>query len=904
MAETVVGGLKWVKGEIAVTLRRITDLVDAYGQTGEPVSLGDSADALFEVRGVLLALQLGLPARLVDEMQRLCEAMGDRRVRSPKEAAEALMLALIQLPNHLDQLDAATDPPPLSLWPLINDLRESRGAPPLTAAELLVPGSVLAEEEEDLPPEALEALTAVFRKVRPHFHRDLVDWYRPATSNDGIVKLGRLFHQLHRYLKDGILADLFRLAEVYAEGLQSGDVVGGPPAQALVGRLDRVFKPLVRIPPEWPDVDAHQLIDAFLAELASAMIQTPVVAEIQAHYGSAPARLPPSAGASAALAGMAAAMLSEFGALKERLDLFVRGEREDRTPLDEIRAVVRTLARTLEGADAGGLAERLRTLADGFGELAMADAAEDVLRLEPLGEELLAIEAVLQACAERRTPEDGGVNAPGTYAAGLQSATLREARAECAHVKAVIVACQPQGARPAAFREVPERLSCVARALQILGDDSAAQVAQEIADLVRRRYLATDRWPGKTECERLVEAVAALDLRLERVEDGEPADDGPTQQARAAVLALDHLFDPVESADHWFDTQSGRSGTRPTAPPPVGMEAPPWPHLDPSPALPKTDHASLFAEALIADSDQAAPPAVAADSARLDLILRDSDFGDFLGPSMDREVGEGADFDPFGDDEAVLFADDLPALGAVAGARSAAADGIDLLVDSPAPFSDDLPVLIAAPPPEDTAKAASDALSLQVDALEQGAPLPRATALVDALNAAPGLAAAESVSVPDALLAHPAVALAPVAPDPEPESESKPQREQPPAIGSGVGGTQVDLATPGAGTSVAQIRVRSDALNRFVDDAGEIGLYSARLSERNGLLGVSLGELDQALRRLHDQLRQLDIETEARCRYHGEREPPPGPEGASDPQASGSILDPPGDLPRSGRERQ
>ncbi|MBV5272653.1 MAG: hypothetical protein JZU52_03075 [Lamprocystis purpurea] len=61
MAEKVVGGLKWVKSEIAATLRRVTERVEVYGQTSESGSLGDAVDALFEIRGVLLALQLTLP---------------------------------------------------------------------------------------------------------------------------------------------------------------------------------------------------------------------------------------------------------------------------------------------------------------------------------------------------------------------------------------------------------------------------------------------------------------------------------------------------------------------------------------------------------------------------------------------------------------------------------------------------------------------------------------------------------------------------------------------------------------------------------------------------------------------------------------------------------------------------
>jgi chemosensory pili system protein ChpA (sensor histidine kinase/response regulator) len=78
--------------------------------------------------------------------------------------------------------------------------------------------------------------------------------------------------------------------------------------------------------------------------------------------------------------------------------------------------------------------------------------------------------------------------------------------------------------------------------------------------------------------------------------------------------------------------------------------------------------------------------------------------------------------------------------------------------------------------------------------------------------------------------------------------------------------------------------VRSDLINRLVDAAGEIGLYRARLTQRNGLLNSGLGELDQTVRRLRDQLRQLETETETQIRSHYERE------GAED--ASGPAFDP------------
>jgi chemosensory pili system protein ChpA (sensor histidine kinase/response regulator) len=574
MAEQVVGGLKWVKGEIAATLRRVRDRIEVYGSTGQVEGLSEAVEALLEVRGVLLALQIHQPARLAEEMQRLADAMADNRVDSHGESAEAMMLALIQLPNYLDRLEAGTEVQPLALWPTINDLRASRGAPPLSEAELLVPASVLAEDsDEQVPHEALDALGATFRKVRPHFHRNLVDWYRPETRADGVAKLAALLHQVHRYLKDGTLADLFRLAEAHAAGLQSGEVQADANARALVAHLDRVLKPLAAIPTEWPHADALALIDEYLNALAHAGIATPAVAELQARYGqTAGAELTPTA--VEAVAGLATAILQEIEAAKEELDRFVRGARDDRTPLDELRVSLRTLAQTLDVADTGRLPARLRDLADGFGDLAMADAAEDVQRLEPLAAELLSIEAILQAYAEHRSPTDAPGAGAGVLAGELSVATLREAQAELIRIKESVQACEAPGARPAAFQEVPARLASVSGALQMLAHDAPAGLAEDIARLVHKRYLDAGRWPTPGELPHLAGALAALELYIERLAEHEPADDRLFEEADASLRALESVLGKAAPA------------AVATAPQPRPQEP------SPEPTLPETESGS------------------------------------------------------------------------------------------------------------------------------------------------------------------------------------------------------------------------------------------------------------------------------------------------------------------------
>ncbi len=71
-----------------------------------------------------------------------------------------------------------------------------------------------------------------------------------------------------------------------------------------------------------------------------------------------------------------------------------------------------------------------------------------------------------------------------------------------------------------------------------------------------------------------------------------------------------------------------------------------------------------------------------------------------------------------------------------------------------------------------------------------------------------------------------------------------------------------------------QVRIRADLLDRLVNYAGEVAIYRARLEQQLGAFRSNLGELDQTTTRLREQLRRLEIETEAQiiARYQREGE--------------------------------
>ncbi len=68
------------------------------------------------------------------------------------------------------------------------------------------------------------------------------------------------------------------------------------------------------------------------------------------------------------------------------------------------------------------------------------------------------------------------------------------------------------------------------------------------------------------------------------------------------------------------------------------------------------------------------------------------------------------------------------------------------------------------------------------------------------------------------------------------------------------------------------VRVRADLLDNLVNHAGEVSIYRSRLEQQAGVLRFNLAELDQTVSRLRDQLRRLELETEAQILARHERE--------------------------------
>ena len=69
-----------------------------------------------------------------------------------------------------------------------------------------------------------------------------------------------------------------------------------------------------------------------------------------------------------------------------------------------------------------------------------------------------------------------------------------------------------------------------------------------------------------------------------------------------------------------------------------------------------------------------------------------------------------------------------------------------------------------------------------------------------------------------------------------------------------------------------QVRVQSDLLDDMVNYAGEISIYRSRMEQQVSDYRFNLTELDQTIARLRDQLRKMEMETEAQILFRYEQE--------------------------------
>ncbi len=529
------GALNWVKDELDVSIRHARQALEAHVESpGDGSSLALCGDHLHQIARVLQMVQVYGPSMLAEEMELVVREMADGAVRQEEDAAEALMLALIQLPDYLEKLQGGDVDIPMIILPLLNDLRAVRDAPLLSEAALFKPEIVTARAGGNVNP----ALPQLARQIRQKYHLGLLSWYRKRDTVHGWPLLRDVFATLHQHAGSESAHHLFWVAEGLMQGLIEGTIAPGIAVKQLFSRLDRKIKAiidsgeqgLVEKPPE-------ALLKNLLYYIARAQSDNELIKEIKSAY-KLDSVMPSEAeltegrlgltGSNAELAeSIKDAVGNELTRIKDILDLFMRDEKPDMEMLGHLEAPIRKLADTLGMIGQGALRSRLNRQADKVKNFVEQEVQPEEFELMEMAGDILYVESSLSTLHtfQPQSEDDSSAEAlvqslpEGEYQ-NLIKQTVREAKVEIAKAKEAIISFTEATDNISVLHNVYECFKRVEGALKMLNLRDAAELMSQTGMFIQANLIDGAQVPDRNQLNSLADVVSSIEYYLETLVDG------------------------------------------------------------------------------------------------------------------------------------------------------------------------------------------------------------------------------------------------------------------------------------------------------------------------------------------------------------------------------------------------
>ncbi|SFA75434.1 Hpt domain-containing protein [Pseudomonas sp. NFPP24] len=551
--------LEWVKGDIAETLKQARSALDAYVETSDGDAIGECLACVHQVHGALQMVEFYGAALLAEEIEELAQALQADRVSQRDESIRLLQQALNQLPLYLDRVHSARRDLPLVVLPLLNDLRSARGESLLSETSLFSPQllTIAPLPDEALAQRAVPDLKEQLRQWHQLLQQALAGLLREDHGPSNLEDMARVFARLEALCQGAPLLPLWQVTSALVEGMLTGVIANSPALRSLLKASDRQLKRLLAqgiggINQAAPD----ELLKSLLFYVAKVTRPTPRMQSLKERYGLDEA-LPDSAVVDAERARLAGpdrnAMGSVLGALceelvrvKERLDLFVRSDRQHTSDLDALLAPLRQIADTLAVL---GFGQPRKVIIDQLAvvlSLAQGQREPNDAVLMDVAGALLYVEATLAGMVGTVEPESREESRlPTTDLTQIHQLVIRESCQCLKQAKELVIDCIEADWDRQRLESLPELLSQVRGALAMIPLPRAASLMRGCTDYVDEQLMGSDAPPSEMQLAHFADVISSLEYYLERMlQDPDAAGERVLELATQGLAALGYL--PVE----------------------------------------------------------------------------------------------------------------------------------------------------------------------------------------------------------------------------------------------------------------------------------------------------------------------------------------------------------------------
>lgn len=561
-----VSTLAWIKGEIDETLKQArVHLEDAANGNDPSAKLKAFVEAMHQVRGTLQIVELEAAAAFAQEMESLAAALVEGLPESEESAYEVLMRALLQLPDYLESLQSGRVDSLLPLLSTVNELRRLRGEKALGELSLFHPDLDVATPGEERPGGNLVAAAV---KALPYYQTSLAKLFRGSDVAPALNALRKVCEAVSRQASRREVRQVFWVNSALVEALQHDGLTLGRDIKQLLGKVEQLLRYLVHSGEDAVNADNVRAVTRILLyHIGHASDGGPLVAGVKEAFGLD--RLLP--GGEDELGGfnaelkrtVAADLMEELSHVKDTLDVFVRGQRDDLEALAPIADGMRRLAETLDLLRQESLHAAVSRQLELMQQIRTGELAPDDDALMGIAAALLSVEAALSDWGMNTPIErgddqeaDDGERTPEAEAehARVVRQVMKEAKSDLIRVREAINDYLEAGGDRQRLHELPELFHRIVGSMGLLSYGRVAAVMRAAARYARDRLASSEGLPTDVELDHLADAVMSIEYYLEAFVEGRVHPGAVLEVAENAVSALGY---PVGAPDENAQPQDG-----------------------------------------------------------------------------------------------------------------------------------------------------------------------------------------------------------------------------------------------------------------------------------------------------------------------------------------------------------
>jgi chemosensory pili system protein ChpA (sensor histidine kinase/response regulator) len=273
-AETDLGPLSWVKGEIDIALGRSSDALSLAAE-GDQGQLRTAQTHLHQAHGALSIVGLDGLTQFSEALEQLIGGMADGSLASGAIALARRSISALR--QFLDDLAAGAPNQPLRLASLYEEIQIARGLPAPAPSDLFYPDLMLRPPRRDVPAQPLSPKQ--MRLERARLERGLLEVFRGKTGI-GLQFMRTAIANVERAQTLPATRALWWASLGLFDALLSSDVAVTPSIKKLCARIDGQMRKLA----EGSTVVGERLMRDVLYHVAAAPATTQLLREIKSAY--------------------------------------------------------------------------------------------------------------------------------------------------------------------------------------------------------------------------------------------------------------------------------------------------------------------------------------------------------------------------------------------------------------------------------------------------------------------------------------------------------------------------------------------------------------------------------------------------------------------------------------------